>query len=107
MKKIIIFSILVCLLTSCAAIMGTAKTEEIRLGMSKEEVRTLLKSAYGTAKTASARQLQDGALEESLELTEGYNKYTFIFIDGYLTEWYTIDVRTVIPPAPIIHNEAN
>lgn len=107
MKKIIIFSILICLLTSCASIIGRAKTEEIRLGMSKEEVRTLLKSAYGTAKTASARQLQDGALEESLELTEGYNKYTFIFIDGYLTEWYTIDVRTVIPPAPIIHNEAN
>ena len=103
MKKVVIFSLLVCLLAGCG-LYQTAQTDNIRLGMNKQEVMLHLKSAYGKAKTASARQLEDGALEESVELTEGYNKYTFIFIDGILSEWYTVDIRTYIPPAPIIQS---
>ncbi len=103
MKKIVIFSLLISLLTGCA-LFQTAQIEKVRLGMNKEEVLLYLKSESGKARTASARKLDDGTLEESVELTEGYNKYTFIFLDGILSEWYTVDIRTYIPPAPIIQS---
>lgn len=102
MRKILVLFSIIVVLTGCGTLYPSAKTENIRLGMTKEEVMLNLKSAYGKAKTASARQLDNGALEESVELTEVYDKYTFIFVDGVLTEWYTMDVRTIIPPAPII-----
>lgn len=102
MKNLLLLLSIIFTLTACGTLYPTAKTENIRLGMTKEEVMVHLKSTYGKAKTASARQLDNGALEESVELTEVYDKYTFIFVDGILTEWYTVDMRTVIPPTPII-----
>lgn len=106
MKKILVLLFITLLVTSCG-MYQRAQTENIRLGMTKEQVFENLKSAYGKAKTASARQLDNGALEESVELTEVYDKYTFIFVDGLLTEWYTMDVRTIIPPAPIIQSSTS
>ncbi len=103
MKKIILFVFLVCFLSGCAIISPPqAQVNNIRLGMTKQEVLGNLKSGYGIAKSASARQLGNGSLEESIELTEFYDKYTFVFVDGLLKEWYTIDVRTTIPPTPTI-----
>lgn len=101
MKKLVLFSFLISLFTACA-MYQQAKTDSIQLGMNKQEVMGYLKSAYGKAKSSGARILDNGKLEESIDLTEGYDKYTFIFTDGILTEWYMIDVRTTIPPAPII-----
>ncbi len=107
MKKILGLFSLILLLSGCASLYQSAQTDNIRLGMTKQEVLVHLKSAYGPAKTASARQLDNGALEESVELTENYNKYTFIFINGVLSEWYTVDIRTYIPPAPIIQSSSS
>ena len=103
MKKIVIFSLLIFLLGGCG-LYQTAQVDRISLGMNKQEVLSNLKSGYGKARTASARKLDNGSLEESIELTENYDKYTFIFVDGLLTEWYTVDIRTYIPPAPIIQS---
>ncbi|QIK60428.1 hypothetical protein G7050_11565 [Dysgonomonas sp. HDW5A] len=103
MKKIVTFFLLSCLLVGCG-LYQTAQVDKISLGMNKQEVLSYLKSGYGKARTASARKLDDGSLEESIELTENYDKYTFIFIDGILSEWYTVDIRTYIPPAPIIQS---
>lgn len=107
MKKILLLSSLFLLLSGCATLIGTAQTENIHLGMTKEEVFPYLKSAYGKAKPASARLLEDGRLEESIEMTEGYDKYTFIFIDGLLQEWYTTDIRTYILPSPAIQSSSS
>lgn len=96
MKKVFTAFLLIGLLFSCR----TAQTQRIQLGMTKSEVTHHLRSDIGIIKATGARKLPNGRLEETIELKENYDITTFIFVDGKLEEWFTTDIRTVIPPMP-------
>ncbi len=86
MKKILFIALIATILSAC----GTNKVynsalKQIELGMTQQEVISLMGDKFNTSGVSEAR----GKEQETLEYVDRYkNHFFFTFLDGQLNKWY-------------------
>lgn len=86
MKKILFIAFIATVLSACSSMkVYNSALKQIELGMTREQVVSLMGDKYKTTGISSAQ----GKEQETLEYKDMYkNHFFFVFLDGHLNKWY-------------------
>lgn len=86
MKKILFIAFIATVLTACGSMkVYNSALKQIELGMTKQEVVSLMGDKYTTTGVSEVK----GKQQETLEYKDMYkNHFFFVFVDDHLNKWY-------------------
>lgn len=84
MKKHLFYFFMMLILSACSSLISSSKMDKLELGMSKEQVTTILGKRY----TIAEKRIENGNQIEILSYRDYDEFYMFLFMNDKLEKWY-------------------